>query len=92
METLLYTVPGQTKQRIDEIIVCNRSASPSSFRVSISLLGAATATKDYLYFDLPILGNDTFACELGVWLDAADVIRVFASSANLTFTLIGAPK
>lgn len=88
-ETALYTVGLTVKARLDEIIVCNRSGSPASFRISISLKGVATSAKDYLYFDMPILGNDTFANELGLTIDSLDDLRVFASTANLTFTLLG---
>lgn len=90
VETLLFQVPAQSKALIQEFVVCNRAGAGSSFRISISLLGAATTTKDYLYFDLPIAGNDTFSNELGLTLNASDVIRVYSSSVNLTFTLLGA--
>ena len=88
-ETLLFAVPATRKGLIQELCVCNRAGSPSSFRVSISQLGAATQTKDFLYYDMPIAGNDTFAVEIGVTLNASDVIRVYAGSANLSFTLFG---
>jgi len=89
VETDLFSVPEQGKAIIQELVVCNRAASPGSFRCSISPLGSATATKDYLYFDLPIGGNDTFGNEIGVTLNAFDMIRVYASTGNLTFTLLG---
>ena len=88
-ETALYTVGSTVKARLDEIVICNRSGTPATFRISISLKGTATATKDYLYFDMPILGNDTFANEMGITIDSLDSLRVFASTANLTFTLFG---
>lgn len=88
-ETVLFTVPATRKGLIGEIIICNRQGSPASFRISISQLGAATTAKDYLYFDFPIVGNDTFSTDLGVTLNATDVMRVYAGSANLTFTLFG---
>lgn len=90
VEAVLFTVPAKGKSRIQELIVCNRSATPATFRFSISQLGAPTATKDYIYFDLPIPGNDTFSNEMGLTLNATDTLRVFASTANLTFTLLGA--
>lgn len=88
-ETVLLAVPSRLMARVDELVVCNRSVTAATFRVSISQLGAPTATKDYLYYDLPLSGNDTFACELGLTLNPTDTIRVFASTANLTFTLMG---
>lgn len=73
-------------------MVCNRSAVPTSFRVSISFRGGPTAAADYLYYDLPIGGNDTFLVELDSRLEAADVIRVYATLATLSFTLYGGAR
>jgi hypothetical protein len=51
--------------------------------------GAATSNKDYLYYDLLIGGNDTFIATIGVTLATTDVVRVYASSANISFSLYG---
>lgn len=90
VETVLYTVPTSNKAQISELVICNRSASPNSFRVSISKLGSATATKDYFYYDTPIAGNDVFATEIDVTLNSFDVIRVVDTNGTLTFSLLGA--
>lgn len=90
VETDILAVDSGSHARIDELVVCNRSAVLVSFRFSISVGGAATQTKDYIYFNLPLLANDTFSNEMGVTLNAMDVVRVYASTADLTFTLFGA--
>ncbi len=95
-ETVLFQVALSTHARIDELVVCNRSAATQSFRISISLGGVATQTKDYIYFDLPITANNTFSNEMGtggtsgLTLNQRDVIRVYASTADLTFMAFGA--
>lgn len=88
-ETVLYTVTATEHIIANEIIVCNRGGA-GSFRISVSVLGGPTAPKDYFYYNLPILANDTFANDMQLTLNAGDVIRVYASTANLTFTLLGA--
>lgn len=88
-ETDLYKVISGDHARLDELVVCNRSAVQVSFRVSISVGGGATQTKDYIYYDLSLSMNDTFANEMKLTLNSGDVIRVYASSADLTFTLFG---
>jgi hypothetical protein len=85
----LYTVPAATSTVVSSIIVANRGASPASFRVSFSIAGAGTANKDYIYYDVPIDGNDTFIATIGVTLAATDKIRVYASTANVTFQAFG---
>jgi hypothetical protein len=88
-ETALYTVPAATSAVASSVIVCNRSAVLSTFRISIAVAGASTATKDYIYYDLPIGANDTFIATIGVTLAATDVVRVYASNTNLSFSLYG---
>lgn len=89
VETQLYSVPRDGHALIQELAVCNRSAGGSRFRISISIRAAATAAPDYLYYDIPIDGNDTFAAELGLTLNAFDVIRVYSSNGLMSFALFG---
>jgi hypothetical protein len=88
-ETALYTVPAATSAVASSVIVCNRSAVLSTFRISIAIAGATTANKDYIYDDLPIGANDTFIATIGVTLATTDVVRVYASNTNLSFSLYG---
>lgn len=88
--TDLYTVPGATQAVVSSIIVCNRSSSATAtFRISVSVAGAATTNKDYVYYDLIIGQSDTFIATIGLTLGATDKIRIYASTANLSFTAVG---
>jgi hypothetical protein len=84
-----YTVPASTQVVGSSIVICNRSATPTSFRVSVAVGGATDDNKQYLYYDLPIAGNDTFIATIGFTLGAADKIRVYATLATLTFNIFG---
>jgi hypothetical protein len=88
-ETLLYTVPASTSAIIATVVVCNRGNSSTTFRVSVSVGGGATATKDYLYYDVSIAANDTFVATVGLTLATTDRIRVYAGNANLSFSAWG---
>lgn len=88
-ETTLYTVPASTQAVCSSIVVCNRAATADVFRVSVAVGGGATANKDYLYYDLPIAGNDTFTATLGVALAATDKVKVYAGTGDLSFNLFG---
>lgn len=87
--TAAYTVPAATQTIISTIIVCNRSAVYTKFRIAISPDGAAIADQHYLYYDILIPGNDTFAATLGVTINASDVVRVYAQDATLSFNIFG---
>jgi hypothetical protein len=86
-ETELYVCLYSTIA--SSLIVCNRGAAAATFRVSASKAGAATANKDYLYYEISIPAHDSFASTLGVTLGTGDKIRVYASSGDLSFNLFG---
>ena len=58
-------------------------------RVSVSAAGASTANKDYIYYDLTIPAYDTFIATIGISLATTDKVRVYASTANVSFNLFG---
>lgn len=87
--TALYTVPGATTATVSTISVCNRGATKEIFRVSISVGGAGDSVEQYIYYDQPLLKNDSIFATIGVTLGAADVVRVYSSSANFSFNLFG---
>jgi len=87
--TLFYTVPVSTSTVVSTLTVCNQSATPTSFRISIGIAGAVLSTAQYLYYDVPIEGNTTFAATLGITLATTDVIRVYATLGTLSFNAFG---
>lgn len=87
-ETDLYTVPGATEAVTSSFIICNRGAV-GTFRISISNGGGVTANTDYIYYDLTLAANDTFIATVGITLSATDVVRVYASTADFTFSVYG---
>ena len=87
--TTLYTVPGSTQVSGSSLIVCNRSATATSFRVAIRPAGAGISDEHYIYYDVAIPGNDTFIATIGMSLEATDVISVYATLATLSFNFFG---
>ena len=87
--TAAYTVPASTSAVISSIVVANRSAIATAFRVSVAVAGAADANQQYLYYDIAITGNTSFAATLGVGIAATDVVRVYATLATLSFNIFG---
>lgn len=87
--TTLYTVPSSTTAVISSIVVCNRSATPTTFRIAIRPAGAAIDNKHYIYYDLAIPGNDSFTATLGISLATTDVVSVYATLATLSFNAFG---
>lgn len=88
-ETDLYTVPSATSTVCSSISICNRGATQTTFRISISAAGAATSNKDYLYYDVILAGNDTFIATIGVTLATTDKIRIYSGNSSLSFQVWG---
>ena len=87
--TAAYTVPGATSATVSSILVCNRSGTATTFRLSIAVAGAADNNIQYIAYDVPISGNDTIAFTVGVTLATTGVVRVYATLATLSFNIFG---
>lgn len=87
--TALYTVPAATSAVVSTISVCNQSATPTSFRISVAPAGAADTASQYLYYDVVIPANDTFIATIGITLATTDVVRVYNTLATCSFSLFG---
>lgn len=87
--TTLYTVPAATSAVVSTLVICNQANSAGSFRVAVRPAGATAAAQHYIAYDSGITGNDTVFLTLGVTLATTDVISVYASSANISFSAFG---
>ena len=87
--TAIYTVPSATETVVSSIVVCNRSASGATFRLSVRPNGASLANQHYLAYDAGIAASDTMILTFGLTMDAADVLEGYASSGDLTFHAYG---
>jgi hypothetical protein len=87
--TTAYTVPSSTEAVISTIVVCNRAATAGSYRIAIRPNAATLATTHYIAYDVAIPANDSIALTLGITLGDTDVVTVYASSADQTFSLFG---
>lgn len=86
--TDFYTVPASTSAVGSTLAVCNRGAS-ATFRVAIRPAGEALASKHYIVYDNYVEQYDSLFLTLGITLASTDVVTVYSSSANLTFSLFG---
>ena len=87
--TALYTCPASTQTVISTISVCNRGSSSGTFRISVRPNGATLANQHYIAFDAAIAAKDTLFITVGATIDAADVLEVYASTADFSFNAFG---
>ena len=87
--TDIYTSPAATQTVISTITVANRGATAATFRIAIRPAGSAIANLHYIAFDATVAANDATNLTLGVTLAATDVVTIYASNTNLSFSLFG---
>ena len=87
--TDVYTVPSATEAIISTIVVCNRDASSATYRIAIRPNGVAVANQHYIAYNVTVGASDSTTITLGITLDASDVVTVYGSTANLSFSVFG---
>ncbi len=87
--TTLETVPSATQAVVSTIAVCNRAATAATYRIAVRPAGATIANEHYIAYDAPLAANDSTFITIGITLAATDVITVYASTANLSFSAFG---
>lgn len=86
--TDLYTVPDNTSTTVSSLVACNQTTA-GTFRVAVRRRGEPVEARHYLYYDTSISQNGSTAIIVGMTLSAGDIVSVYASSANQSFTLFG---
>lgn len=87
--TTLYTVPSGKEAVASTLAICNRGATAGSYRLAVRPSGAALADSHYVSYDMSLPGNGSDFLTLGLTLTATDVVTVYASNGNFTFSLFG---
>lgn len=88
-ETLLYS-PSGASAVVSTITICNQTASAATYRIAVRpSADATTAAKHWIVYGATVAASDTTALTLGISLASGDSMRVFASTANLSFSVFG---
>ena len=87
--TTAYTVPSSTETVISTITACNLGPAPATYRIAVRPNGATLANEHYIVYDASIAPQETQTLTIGITLNAADVITIYASSATMAFNLFG---
>lgn len=88
-DTTLYTVPSDTTAIISSIVIANRDSSSATYRIAVRPNGATISNEHYIAYDVTVGASDSTVLTLGITMDAADVLTVYASTANLSFSAFG---
>lgn len=88
-DTDVYTVPSATQAVVSTMVLANRAGAAGTFRIAVRPDGATIADEHYLAYDVPLAANDSTTLTLGITLDAADVLTVQCSSADMSVNVFG---
>jgi len=88
-DTDVYTVPSATEAVISTVVIANRSGSDATYRIAVRPDGATIADEHYVAYDITVGAGDSTALTLGITMNAADVLTVQASTADLSFSVFG---
>jgi glucose-6-phosphate dehydrogenase assembly protein OpcA len=88
-DTDLYTVPAATSAVVSTLVIANRAATAATYRIAIRPAGATIANEHYIAYDVSIGATDSTALTLGLTLTNTDVVTVYASTADLSFSIFG---
>lgn len=89
-ETVLYTAPALTSSVVSTITICNQTSSAATYRIAVRPSAAgSTLAQHWIVYGATVAASDTTALTLGLTLATGDTIRVYASTANLSFSAFG---
>ena len=87
-ESTLYTAASAAV--VSTLTICNQTSSAATYRIAVRpAADGSTAAKHWIVYGATVAASDTTALTLGLTLASGDVIRVYASSANLSFSAFG---
>ena len=88
-DTDIYTVPANTEVVVSSIVIANRTTTDATYRIAARPDGATLANDHYVAYDITVGASDSTILNLGLTMDAGDVLTVQGSSADLTFSVFG---
>jgi len=89
-ESTLYTVPSGYSAVVSTIAITNQAGSSGTYRIAVRpAADASTTQKHYIVYGATVGASDSIMLTLGITLATGDLIRVYASSANMSFSAFG---
>ena len=87
--TVLYTVPVLAQTTVSSLVICNRTGSGITIRVSVHVAGAGADDKQFIFYNEALAASTTRTVVIGMCLNQTDVVKVYASAVDVSFNLFG---
>jgi hypothetical protein len=90
-EGTLYTSTG-VQTIVSSLIITNQAASSATYRIAVQPsadAGSSATAKHYIVYGATVAASDSVILTVGLTLAAGDRIRVFGSTATMSFSAYG---
>lgn len=88
-EGTLYS-PSGVSAVVSTIAICNQAGTSATYRIAVRKTGeATTADKNWIVYGATVGASDSIMLTLGATLEDGAAIRVYGSSATMSFTAFG---
>jgi glucose-6-phosphate dehydrogenase assembly protein OpcA len=85
--TTLYTATNATI--VSTLQAANRGSTQDAVRIAVRPAGATLANEHYIAFDVPLAANAVLSLQGGITLANTDVITIYSTSGNTSFSAFG---
>jgi hypothetical protein len=87
-ETTLYTAGAAAV--VSTISICNQAGTAGTYRIAVRpAADASTTQKHWIVYGATVPANDSIMLTVGITLAASDLVRVYASSGDMSFAAFG---
>jgi hypothetical protein len=88
-EGSLYTASGVAAV-VSTIAICNQAGTSATYRIAIRKTGESTTNnRNWIVYGATVAASDTVLLTIGATLEDGAAIRVYGSSATMSFTAFG---
>jgi len=90
-ETTLFTSTS-VESIVSSLVICNQAGTSATYRVAVQPAadtGSGATDKHYIVYGATVPASDSVFLTVGLTLAAGDRIRVYASTATLSFSAYG---
>ena len=82
--------PNGVAAVISTIAICNQAGTSATYRIAVRKTGeASTADRNWIVYGATVPASDTVLLTVGMSLEDGADVRVYGSSATMSFTAFG---
>lgn len=82
--------PSGVSAVVSTIAICNQGGSSATYRIAVRMTGeGSTGNKNWIVYGATVAASDSVLLTIGATLENGADLRVYGSSATMSFTAFG---